>query len=101
MNDSLEMGLVMKQEMIVKCNADFGFDGKLTPRTITWPDGSCREISSILESKPFETWTGKAGVVFKCEVEDEILDLYYNHRLNVWFFYATFTKLTEASDNVF
>jgi len=75
----------MKQEIIVKCNADFGFDGRLTPKIITWPDGSCGKINKIIESKPFETLTGKAGIVFKCEVNEEILDLYYNNRLNVWF----------------
>jgi hypothetical protein len=75
----------MKNEIIVGCNADFGFDGRLTPRTMTMPDGSSHEIISVLESKPFETLTGKAGVVFTCKTDDEILDLYFNHRLNVWF----------------
>jgi len=40
--------------MNVKCNADFDFDDKLTPETITWPDGSNLEISKIIDSKPFE-----------------------------------------------
>ena len=77
-------GSVMKDEIIVRCNADFNFDGKLTPRTITFPDGSSLEIKNIVESKPFETWL-KKGIVYRCEVNGGELELYYNHRLNVWF----------------
>jgi hypothetical protein len=57
----------------------------MSPRSITWPDGRCFEIKSILEAKPFETWSGKAGIAYKCEVNQGEVKLIYNYRLNVWF----------------
>ncbi len=75
----------MRDEIIVKCTVDFDFDGKVTPISITWPNGRSLRIQNILESRPFETLTGKAGIVYTCKADGQEIILYYDHRLNNWY----------------
>ncbi len=76
----------MKQdELVVKCNADFDFDGMVTPNQITQKDGRILVIKAIKEKRPYETWSGRAGILFVCETDFGNINLHYDHRGNIWY----------------
>lgn len=74
-----------KDEVVVKCNADFDFDGIVTPKSITKKDGQILEIKGIKGKTPYETWSGRAGIKFLCETDHGDIDLHYDHRGNIWY----------------
>jgi hypothetical protein len=74
-----------KDEVVVKCNADFDFDGMVTPKSITKKDGQIVTIIVIKEQKPYETWSGRAGIKFLCETDLGDIELHYDHRGNIWY----------------
>lgn len=74
-----------KDEIVVKCNADFDFDGMVTPKIITKKDEQIMVINRIKGKKPYETWSGRAGIIFVCETDHGNIDLHYDQRGNIWY----------------
>jgi len=73
------------KRVVVKVNADFDLDGKVAPRSVTWPDGRVFTIDRILDVRPGAARSGGSGTIYTCRIEGHEIPLYFDLCHEVWF----------------